>query len=720
MTSKIINIFIIFGFLINIFIPSSVFADYELGEIDNSVISIGEFNNEGDVLLTKTIEKTDNIGEYKVTFDIKGKPVSTNVESKKDSYTVFVLDASLSMKGTKWNKAKEAAINFSESLVNDSDKNYIALVTFNGTGYKLRDFKNEKFSSDIFGNIYYYTNYYEGLSKAYSYISNINDESAIKNIVFISDGEPNHDNYSEILKTIKDDNINIYTLAYDLDNNSNAYNKLLNISTNNKVYEVSSNDINEKLLTIANEIIKSNAGSNAVITDYIGNDFEFVSGNVIVNDKKVDINVGDIINSNKSYSFIIKIDKELDTGWYPTNNGYTLNYIDSNNLEKSLSTNKSATVYWINNKVNLTINYYNDNSMFKTVTKELNKDTNINNKVLDIDNNMENGYYLNYISKNNFNIDKDTTIDIYYKKIDNLSYLVNYYKDNELFNTLEYNNIEYGYIPTYEELDIPGYSICIVNNNNPIIDNNTIIDVYYCRNNYKYKVKYYYDNILDSEEELVASFNDIITNYSDKIKEGYIIDYVDTIPLNITEKDNIINVYYKLKDIKYTVNYLDEFNNKIAKSKVVIGKYNDIVEEEYKKFNDYKLISNQLYNIKLDDNTKDINFYYQLKQGNITVQYQDSNGNKISEDTIITGNYHDNYSILKKEIDGYNYIDDLNFIEGIIDEDNKVITLKYEKELIDDVMAPLTGINSNNNLFIIYILGIICLLGIKLNRVLRK
>ena len=721
---KILNIFVIFGILlINLVIPSNIFA-LENGDIKDSEISIGKYENDGDILVTKTVEKTDKNKEYKVTFDIKGKQVKSEVESKKNSYTVFVLDASLSMAGTKWNKAREAAINFSKTLVNDSTKNYLALVTFNGTGYQLREFKNEKFNSDSFGSIYYYTNYYEGLSKAYNYINSVNDSDAIYNIVFISDGEPNNENYSDILKTIKDNNINIYSLAYELDSNSAAYNKLLNISTNNKVYEVSSDDIDEKLFTIAKEIIKSNAGHDAVITDIIGDNFNYVSGDVIVNGKKVNINVGDIKEDNKSYSFIIKLDDDLDTNWYPTNSGYTLTYKDSNNEEQSLSTNKSALVYWISDKVNLTINYYNDNNIFKTVTKEVKKNTYIDNNYLDIDINKDNGYKLDSISNVDFDITNDTTIDIKYNKINNLKYNVNYYKDNELFNTVEYNNIIYGSIPYYDEENINGYSICLVTNNtNPVVDNDIIINVYYCKNNYNYQVNYYYDNILDSTNNYKAEYNETIDEYNTKEKEGYIIDYIDNLPLNISnnELDNIINVYYKLKDIKYTINYLDKNNNKISESKEQIGKYNDNITEKYKDIKNYKLVSDDKVNIILNDNITDINFYYELKSGNVVIKYIDEDNNEISDDTIITGNYGDNYSVSIKEIEGYHYIDNTNYIEGIINNDNLIITLKYRKDNLKDVMAPLTGIsNKYIYLFIISIIGIISLIGIKLYYKFRK
>ncbi len=714
---KIFNLLIIFGILLmNFFIPIKVLADFDKGDIKDSVISIGDDSDDGDILVTKTVEKTDNVGEYKVTFDIKGKDIKQEIENKKNSYTVFVLDASLSMMGVKWNKAREAAINFSKILVDDSNKNYLALVTFNGNGYQLRDFQNEIFNNNIFGNIDFYTNYYEGLSKAYNYLNNINDDG-IKNIVFISDGEPNNDNYTDILKTIKEDNINIYSLAYELDKNSLAYDKLLNISTNNKVYEVNSDDIDEKLLTVANEIIKVNAGTNGVIIDNIGDNFNYVSGNVIINGKKVAIDVGDITEDNKQYSFIIQIDDDLDTDWYPTNNGYTLKYTDSNNQKQTLSTDKSAAVYWISDKVYLNINYYNDNNLFKSVNKEMKKGSIINSEVLDIENNLSKGYYLDSVSQNDFKINEDTEVNIYYKKINNLKYLVNYYKDNIIFDSKEYSNIEYGMLPSYDEIDIPGYSICVIDNNtNPIMDNNTIINVYYCQNDYKYKIRYYYDNILDSEDEFSAHYSDIIDNYNDKIKEGYIIDKIDNIPLNIVDdvSSNIINVYYKLKNVKYNVNYLDENGNKLKDSKEVIGKYHDIINEVFEDIKNYQIISDKEVSMQLGDNTKDITFIYKLKQGKVTIQYLDEAGHKISDDTIINGYYGDNYSSSIKDIDNYQYTKDNKYLEGIIEDDNKIISLQYKKITVKDIYAPLTGIsNKLIYIFMISLTGLFSLIIIR-------
>jgi len=128
---------------------------------DQVTVSKGSLDNPGDVMVTKTVKKNGE-GKFTVEFEVKGNNVSTTTENVKDSYTVFVLDASKSMdctapsgnnssactygvslsnQNTPWDKAKEAAIDFSEAFADKGDSNYLALVTFNSNGYQLFLFK---------------------------------------------------------------------------------------------------------------------------------------------------------------------------------------------------------------------------------------------------------------------------------------------------------------------------------------------------------------------------------------------------------------------------------------------------------------------------------------------------------------------------------------------------------------------------------------------------
>ena len=219
------------------------------GEVGNSAtITAGSLSSKGDVQVTKTVTKKNNDGLYTVTLDVQGKNNSTSSTVAKDSYTVFVLDASYSMscivgggsacgpgvslrnENTPWDKAKAAAISFSTAFVTKSDKNKIALVTFNGNGYQKRAFENTAFDENDFGSTGSSTDYGDGLRAAKSYFDDLtakDKENAVLNIIFISDGEPNGGSYSNVLAELKQ-SVNIYSFAYNLtqESNRNAYNKL--------------------------------------------------------------------------------------------------------------------------------------------------------------------------------------------------------------------------------------------------------------------------------------------------------------------------------------------------------------------------------------------------------------------------------------------------------------------------------------------------------------
>ena len=722
-TKKILTVFLIINLLfLNFFTPLIVRADtYDLGDIKNATVSVGSLENEGDIEVTKTVTKTDNKGEYKVTFTVKGKPYTSLNEYNIDSYTVFVLDASYSMLGTKWNKAKEAAINFSETLVNSSDNNYLSLVTFNGSGMKRRDFKNEKFSNNDFGDINFYTNYNQGLVKALDYINGIDNEDAIYNIVFISDGEPNGEDYTDTLKKIKDKNVNIYSLAYDLKDNSNAYNILKEISTNDTVYEVTKDNISDYLSNIATEIIKKSAGTHATLEDKVGTNFTFKSGSVDVNNQDVSYEIGEITEEGISFDFIIKIDDDIDTGWYPTNEGFKLTYIDKDGNSKVLETDESAEVYWVSDKIDYNINYYNDDILLKTILKKAKNGTEIILTDDLINAYLEDGYRVKSINPTNLIIEENNNyIDIIYTKINDLKYKVEYYYDGikDETSTETYENIEYGSDALFKRKDKDGYGLCLVLNDDAIItDNDTVISVYYCRNDYSYQVNYYYDDVIKHTENLSAKFDSIINSFPNKIEDGYELDKVINIPLSISSNvnNNIIDVFYKLRDVNYQVNYLDSNGNKIIPSRERKDKYGTNIIEHYEDIKGYKITGDKDIVFTLTDNNE-INFYYDKIKSNVTFKYVDTLGNKISEDDTVTGYYNEPYSISIKEIDNYKYILDDNIYDGKISDKDEIITFVYKK--IDDniPLAPLTGINNKKYIFMISIslFGLIILITAKI------
>ena len=75
---------------------------------------------------------------------------------------------------------------------------------------------------------------------------------------------------------------------------------------------------------------------------------------------------------------------------------------------------------------------------------------------------------------------------------------------------------------------------------------------------FAFTVDYYYDNKKDETETEVrepVEYESVITSYTEKLKPGYEFERAENLPLTIgaTEEENVIKVYYKLKE--YTISY---------------------------------------------------------------------------------------------------------------------------------------------------------------------
>ena len=97
----------------------------------------------------------------------------------------------------------------------------------------------------------------------------------------------------------------------------------------------------------------------------------------------------------------------------------------------------------------------------------------------------------------------------------------------------------------------------------------TVINVYYTTNSYKYKVEHYYDGEIDPSRTDTSSAlygSEVDKNtLTLKPKDGYEFEKTENCPLTITEDEskNVIKVYYtKQTDMSYTVKYLEKDTNK--------------------------------------------------------------------------------------------------------------------------------------------------------------
>lgn len=108
-------------------------------------------------------------------------------------YSVLVLDRSGSMSGQPLKAMKEAASLFCESIMDDSGKNYVAVISYSSSASCVCDFTTDINSlNNAINNISAYgnTNVQGALKLADTKLEQINNAAAIKNIVLLSDGLP--------------------------------------------------------------------------------------------------------------------------------------------------------------------------------------------------------------------------------------------------------------------------------------------------------------------------------------------------------------------------------------------------------------------------------------------------------------------------------------------------------------------------------------------------
>ena len=558
--------------LVAVAISTIVFAEYkeQKGDIrfgntiSNNSITVTEGNlvKQGDIQINKTVSKIDDNGNYKVTFEVKGKDVETHTSNKKDVYAVVVFDKSGSMcedrnffgdcrnpnRDEKWQSAISGAKTFAKTLHEKLPNANIALVTFSegsrGTyndAKKLRDFAKADFSNVNFGSPDGGTNLYAGLYEANKLVTSDKvPKDAIKYVVVISDGEPTYyydDNgythgdgsymdatterkTKEMAKTVQS-NAEVFAIGYDY--NGTILSEVA--SGADHVYSSDPKTIVTKFTDIADIIGKANAGTDATLTDNIGAKFVMTDaqGNKYTSEKF------DITEDGKKFSFNIKINEEdiTEDGWYSTNADFELTYTDPNGNTKTIHSNKNPEVYWVAKRYDYKIEYYYDGQIDNTLT-ETDKDV------------------------------KGKEITVSEESINN--------------NTKE------------------GYSLTSVNPTTRKIvissSEENVIRVYYERNSYDYEVHYFFNGNEDESliERKSAKYNDVINTYTDKVKTGYKLQNTENLPLTIGVENNIINVYYvtdntQTKELSYTVEYYKD-GKKVANDTQVVNETKQVLESD--------------------------------------------------------------------------------------------------------------------------------------------
>ena len=556
---------------------------------DSASVTIGQLINEGDVSVVKTVKKTDVLGRYEVSFEVKGKNTVTNTTVTKPLYVVIVLDRSGSMVcdktkdgysyvvnknahyvaadgvgiacldsyekrnpsaliKDKWESAIDGAIEFSDSLVEKANT-YVSLVTFSGTATEATDFRSNNdvvenqsiFAKSEFGHPQGSTNLKDAIAKAYKKLNTITTTDAQKYIVVIGDGEPteggnyfcNHTCSAKKQSTIaKNKGINIYSIGYGVDKNATAQEVLKYISSNTLV--TSQNPTGYEIGTYTDNGYYLEATTSGIV-----NSFKTIFDNINVSLAGTNASLKD--NLGGKFTFTISDSNVTDNG-----RSYTYNIGDIKEEGTKFS-------FFIDIDQDSPTGLYDTND----------------------------GFTLSYTDANGISkeLPCSTNPQVYWEQ-NTYPYEIRYYKD-EITNvndaTTYLGNVE-GQAAHNANINVSltkyipeGYVSLVTNPTSLTVDKTkeNIVNVLYVkRSDLSYTVRYYKDsvsdiNLIDEVNVNGQTFNSTVSEADININKAQPVGYKDGViltnmPLTIGLENNVINVLYTKNSYKYVVKYFYE------------------------------------------------------------------------------------------------------------------------------------------------------------------
>ena len=400
---------------------------------------------------------------------------------------------------------------------------------------------------------------------------------------------------------------------------------------------------------------------------------------------------------NKTFGDVIKsADEKIDI------DGYNYDSVDKDTLTITTGENVINIYYTKRNDLSYTVNYLEkgtnkvlhdqkvqDGMTFETEVKSA-------DEVIDI-----NGYKFDSADKESIKITTgENVINIYYTKVDGLSYTVNYLEKgtNEVINpakTQDGMTFEDVVTSANELIDIDGYNYDSVDKETLVIGTGeNVINIYYTkRNDLIYKVNYLEKGtnkvLHDQKVQENMTFKATVKSSDEVIDvDGYNYDSVDKETLTITTGENVINIYYtKRTDLSYKVNYLEKGTNKVLHDQKV---QDDMTFESTVKSSDevididgydYDSVDKATLTITTGENV--INIYYTKRTDlSYKVNYLEKTTNKVLHDQKVQdGMTFESVVISANEvidIDGYNY-DSVDKDTLTITTGENVINIYYTK-----------------------------------------
>ena len=382
--------------------------------------------------------------------------------------------------------------------------------------------------------------------------------------------------------------------------------------------------------------------------------------------------------------------------------GYNYDSIDKDSLTITTGENVINIYYTKRTDLSYKVNYLEKGTdkvlHDQKVQNEMTFDATVNSadEVIDID-----GYKYDSVDKTSIKITtSENVINIYYTKVNGLSYTVNYLEKgtNEVINPAKTKDgMTFQDVVTSRDeiISIDGYDYDSVDKDTlTITTGENAINIYYTkRNDLSYIVNYLEKGtnkvLHDQKVQNNMTFESVVTSANEVIAiDGYNYNSVDKETLTIGTKENVINIYYtKRNDLSYKVNYLEKTTNKVLHDQKVqdgmtfesvVTSANEVID-----INGYNYDSVDKDTLTITTGENVINIYYTKRNDlSYTVNYLEKTTNKVLHDQKIqegmTFESVVNSSDEVIDIDGYNYDsvdkDTLTIITG-----ENVINIYYTK-----------------------------------------
>ena len=199
---------------------------------------------------------------------------------------------------------------------------------------------------------------------------------------------------------------------------------------------------------------------------------------------------------------------------------------------------------------------------------------------------------------------------------------------------------------------------------------------------FKLKVNHYIENTEESLADSTESLLPVGDHYVTRKKDIYGYSLVET-PSNAEgeiTKNTEVTYFYRLKDAKVIVKYIDQDSGEELDDEVTInGKVGKDYEATEKDFPGYRLISKPVNEKgKMKEEDTEVIYYYTRKDAAVIANYVDVNGEQIAPSEPHSGKVGDKYVTVEKNIDDYILTKVPENKEGLMSEETTIVTYVYD------------------------------------------